>query len=411
MTTPASTIDARTHEYFTYKVGGSNVSNPFTYGHSRSLRPASGNSPLRPDGTRAPRAWSNVWANYVAPVATLEINTSRGTFQGGSVPPFSKTLGTILDEWGMNWCASPSASGFPATPRSQARTQLLNKLADGKAQWGQTLGEAKKTIEGIADASRLMLGAVDKLAKYYRMEKRAVANALMGRKVVSPNYKGDLARAVKEIPSSWLAVQFGLKPLLRDIDDSAKALDYLLQEKTPARMTIRAGGTDRRSVTKSVGGTWSTSLKWALAVESSCHLSCTYEVPVSYARSLQQVGLGNPYSVAHELMPWSWALDYVTDTGSWINSLFARDGTSFVEGSESLIMRVVDDRAAFSLHDTRDATIKRATYPGVMAVRIGRFSRSVLTSTPLPWFPTFRNRLGLNQMANLTSALSQLVRK
>lgn len=411
MTTPAVTTDVATRNVYQVNEYGGSTSVMFTHGQTRQLRPASGTSPLRKDMSRAPRAWSHVWAQYVAPPARTKFRIPGWGVAEGVIPPFSLTYGTLLDAWGADWCGSPGATGFPSTPRSQARTRLLNKLADGKANWGQTLGEARKTVEGIADASNMMLGAVNKLAKYYRMEKKAVADALMGRRVVSPNYSGDLARAVKEIPSAWLSLQFGLKPLLRDIDDSAKALDYLLQEKTPATMTLRAGGTDVRRVDATTQGLYSTRLRWALDIEARAHLSCTYLVPVSYTRSLQQVGLGNPYSVAYELMPWSWALDYVTDTGSWLNSLFARDGTSFVEGSESLLMRVVNDVVFYKPEMAYGVTLETWAHRGYLPFRAGRFSREVLTDTPLPWFPTFRNRLGLTQMANLTSALSQLCRK
>lgn len=332
----------------------------------------------------------------------------------GTVPHHSSDTSQLLVRLGMGWCnAGETAGTFPATPRSQARTKLLNKLSDGKANWGQTMGEAKRTVDGIRSAADMMLTAVNKVAKTYRMEKRAVVNVLKGRKPgVTPDYAGGLASAIKEIPSAWLAHNFGLQPLLRDINDSAKALDYLLQEKTPTVMTLRAGGSDRRRAIAELSVYLGSAIPVVdCEVESSAHLSCTYDVPVSYARSLQQVGLGNPFAVAHELTPWSWAADYVSDTGDWLNSLFAREGTSFKEGSESLIMKVVNDGALIRYKAASGGRIERSTFPDAMRFSAGRFQRTVLTSTPLPWFPTFRNRLGLHQMSNLLAAMSQLGRK
>jgi len=61
-----------------------------------------------------------------------------------------------------------------------------------------------------------------------------------------------------------------------------------------------------------------------------CHFA--YTINNSSLRRLAQVGLTNPLTVAYDLMPWTWVFDWVLPLGSWINSLDATVGLSWVDG-------------------------------------------------------------------------------
>lgn len=418
MTTPASNVNIQPITPCQVVDPWGGILRVSQYGHlTLRVRPSSGTSPLRTDGTRAPRAWSHRWGHIVIPVSTAKWQVWDSwwgwlNMQSSATQSWSNTAEAWLNTAQAGWVVDGWGQYFPATPRSAARTKLLNKLQDGKANWGQTMGEARQTINGIADVCDQMLRLVERLSRYYRMEKRAVARVLSGKRVTArdvPNYKGDLGKAIREIPSAWLGLQFGLKPLFSDIDESAKALQWLLDEspREPV-MVIRAGHSDVEHRTAKMGAGFSPSWEshTQLRVESNCHLSCTYAIAASRERTYNQLGVSNSFSVMYELLPWSWACDYVTDTGDWLNALFARDGTSFIEGSETLVMKVTSGTEQIHPGSVRLVSPPKA---GTDAV-LGRMERSVLTSSPGPWFPTFRNRIGLNQMANLTAALSQLVR-
>ena len=171
-------------------------------------------------------------------------------------------------------------------------------------------------------------------------------------------------------------------------------------------MTIRAGASD---VNEQVGvyrpgfsPSWESHVR--LRTQADVHLSCTYAIMTSRERTYSQLGVANTFAVMYELCPWSWAVDYVTDTGDWINSMFARDGTRFIEGSETHVMIVTNGET--QIHPGDILFVQSPT--DRTDVVLGRMERYVLSSSPGPWMPTFRNRIGLNQLANLTAALSQL---
>lgn len=386
-------------------------------GINRSIRPTSGNSPLRPDGTRAPKAWANRWGRTEVPFRSFGWRQSNVAYpqREGTVACFTGDTKGHVKSLGGGWTDPTYAGGgiFPPSVISAAHTKLLNKLQDEKVGLGQILGEAKRTVDGIRSLSENMLGFVDDMARYYRMEKRAVGRILAGKKPGRlPNYKGDLAKAVKGIPAAWLTTQFGIKPLLGDVHDSSEALSYyLFEEKKTPRLVVRAGHeeTDEQSVTVT-GSSAAWKGRLTAARQSRCHLSCIYEVPVSSARTLQQLGLGNPFSVAWELTPWSWAVDYATTMGDWINSLFANEGTRFVSGTRSLMMKIggEEESAFWTIQKQNGFEVSPNPSSIGFLFAVGRFHREVLDGPPMPYFPTFRNRLGLNQLANLTAALSQL---
>jgi hypothetical protein len=291
--------------------------------------------------------------------------------------------------------------------RSEARTRLLNKLADGKAEWGQTLGEAKQTVDLLRSLSGGMLDFLESTAKAVKAPKKSVVAALN-------KFRGTglSARQLQGVSSSWLTYKFGIAPLLGDIQTSSEALNWLLfEEGIPPRMIIKTGSARDEPFTGLVSSpnTYTViagySSRLTGTVNQRCHLSCTYEVPVSSTRTLQQLGLGNPLSVGWELAPWSWAVDYVLGVGEWTNALFAREGTKFVEGSETLFMNINSDPSVSFELGSGWQWLKKPTARTV-PFSAGKIQRLVLSSSPGPWFPVFRNRMGLDQMANLCAALA-----
>lgn len=336
------------------------------------------------------------------------IGTQNGSsWVEGTAPIFNRDS-TILTGLGMDWIRNSDPTiGFPLSIRSEARTRLLNKLGDGKAEWGQTLGEAKQTVDMISSLSGGMLDFLDDLAKSVKAPKKAVVGAMN-----KFRRTGLSSRQLQRVSEAWLTYKFGIVPLLGDIETSTEALNWLLfEENIPPRMIIKTGSSREEPFNGLVNGT---NTNVAIAgyrtrvvgsVEQRCHLSCTYEIPVSSTRTLQQLGLGNPLSVAWELAPWSWAVDYVLGVGEWTNALFAREGTRFIEGSETLYMKITSDPSVY--YELGPGwSWRKQPKPTTVNLTAGKIQRIVLTGSPSPWFPVFRNRLGLDQMANLCAALA-----
>lgn len=434
MTTPAESTDVlelspcHIKTFRLYPNGStSNESNTFnsvSAAFHRGIRPASTSSPVRSDGSRAPRAFFHWWGSGFVPVRKQRLSYPASGFRvvrelNGHV--VQTNLNLIAQLAGCPWSSRTNTGSFPLTVDAMARTRFLNKLQDGKTDLGTTLGEAKSTISGISDVAEAMLGFVDTAAKRYRYEKREIIKLLLGiqtrpkKKRRSTNSEKRRIRNEKQILSWWLQVQFNLKPLFSDIQSSGEALSWLLfEENKPARLSVKAGATQEDTVIArlptSYGGSLPT-LDVPFKVSSSQHFSCVYEVDNRATRTISQLGLGNPAAIAWELTAFSWMVDYVLGVGDWLNSMFADTGLRFIEGSRSRIQRGVATGISSWSKPPSNYTLESGWTGVNMQVEFGRFERTVLSGPVYPaLFPLVRSRLGLTQLANTLAVLAQLKR-
>lgn len=387
-------------------------------------RPASGNSPTRPDGTRAPRAWSHSWGFFQALTGefvwkNLNPGAWHGQYNDTAYQASNRWL--LLDRCGAKWIRPGTEFlYFPIGVWNAARTKLANKLTstDPTAKtasdfsFGETLGEARQTIHFVAEGCSQIRNWLASAAAGVHWEVNQLWYFLQRGKHHPSAFKSTKRKWLKRvgaIPGAWLAFQFGLRPLLGDIRASAEALEWLQRQGSSADFTCRAGSQRIDTNTAVMQGyvTPSFKLHELGLVVTRCHYSCTYTVSCAVDRTLAQLGLSNSFSVMWELTPWSWAVDYVLGIGSWLNSTFATQGLSFKEGSESLFMSI--EIADTQVHPDPGCVLERVPR-GRSTLIAGRFERNVLTVHPVPVLPIWKPRIGLDRMANLASALAQSLR-
>lgn len=225
--------------------------------------------------------------------------------------------------------------------------------------------------------------------------------------------------AEKSVLNAWLQYQFALRPLMMDLDAAGASLSYWRFERNlPLRLTVKKGAQRvHRAVYSNsqlnfgprVGSVKQT---YRVAVTSRCHYSGTFEVTPSSDRTLAQLGLANPASVAWELCLFSWMVDYGLKVGDWLKSMTKLDHCKWVEGSVSRLAVVTTLDGSVELQKGPPPSsndVREVKGSGQCALECGRFSRQVLTSTPLPAaFPVPRSSLGITQMANAMAALAGL---
>lgn len=417
MTTPAESIlDPGLAEV----VGFSQRKNSSTVNRSVSVqcvapivktRPQSSTSPFRSNGTRAPTNWSHVWsASTLVPGSfQAEQKSATGWRAWGDMSPQVNTR-TLLES-SLSWYRDKR---FPIGVDQAARTQFLNKLSGRRADLGAALGELRQTARGITDASQDIVRGIDYLARKYRKTKRAIANEIrrFGKGPIKRPSQDFSTQGLERLRSEWLRQQFGVKPLIGSIDDAGQALsDAIFENGREMNLTVRAGASNKSEYVASFTGNSSVAGKFFFPfVETTqCHYSAVYRIPISADRTLQELGLGNPASVAWELTQLSWMVDYLLGVGDWLDSLTADWGAHFVEGSVSRIQRASLASPVLPVELRSDYTW--ITKPRCTAFHVsGRFERSVLATRVLPAvMPSMRNQLGLSQMANSLSVLSQIM--
>lgn len=404
---------------------------PLSTSYYRSLvtrvRPESSSSPIRSDGSRAPKAWEHRWSSIVFGHGQL---TVKGPYLGG-------TYEFVFDDWfgngpvyqqlitqvGLTWVNGNDVSTFPQSAENAARTKVLNKALAGQADLGVTLGELSKTVGFLGDLCRGIEDVFRKAAdKPYLLDGHRrhsgsrkqklgrVRDILYNLRQPSRKQRESAAaykrrlRAERQVVDDWMSYQFAVKPLVADLEKAAGATAWWLWERNnPLRLTVKAGGESRdeghaEQVFTFSAGHAAVARVLTVAV-AQCHFSLTYDVEPGIDRTLQQLGLTNPLSVAHELIRASWLIDYAVGVGDWIKSMTKLDGMNFVEGSRSRIVRLTGRDAAVQFRPSGNST--SASGKATCALNIGRFSRTVLTSTPLPgWSPSVKKAIGLTQIAN-----------
>jgi len=224
--------------------------------------------------------------------------------------------------------------------------------------------------------------------------------------------------ALKWASNAWLSFSFGVKPLMNDVSDMATSIqDYMDRKDHRTRLTGKAnkkwmsqgftGGITgmRASPMKCYTEKYHTlSYKYIGAFDIAVESANNYGI----AKHLH-FGFESLPSVAWELLPYSWAVDYFSTVGAFLDD-------TFVIPDGSLKYLVLDrkytmDANIYHTHGpkTSGATLSEVVRPG--KVSYWHFSRTSLSSLPYVGlrFKTM-DRVGknaLNKVLNLGAVLIQ----
>lgn len=226
----------------------------------------------------------------------------------------------------------------------------------------------------------------------------------------------------KRWASEWLEYTYGWKPLLSDIYDAAKEL----QRKNEALMTFNASAKEKKPLSTSrdlgypdfsgVGGSGYAISDGPHVISNVsgnlvaiCKVSVTLSPPTSTTNAARWTSL-NPLSIAWELMPYSFVIDWFVDVGS-----FLRDAeTALLFGPRFLSGYVSTTR----IRDTHEVVQYNARgishyFSGVVVadcqsnVKAVTFNRSLLGSYPLPRLPQVNTDLSWRRLTSAAALLAQ----
>lgn len=204
--------------------------------------------------------------------------------------------------------------------RGRLITECLLNLKDQKVNMGENLATAKQTF-GL-------------FAKHGSTLFRSLLAARRG------NWKdafGHLGLAKKSYPvglglsQRYLEYIYGVKPLMDDIYGAYQLLNEQLKPAllVYARRVLREEG--KRTVT---GDNLSRDYKctWNDVARRRDKIQLVGRVQSGLARDVARAGLSNPSSLAWDLLPWSFVIDWATPIGSVLAAADATRGLDFVGG-------------------------------------------------------------------------------
>jgi hypothetical protein len=182
-------------------------------------------------------------------------------------------------------------------------------------QGGVFLGELGQTLRLIRNPAKGLRGAADEFLAIARRIRKGGLSGALARSRVSAN-----------LADAWLEVQFGWKPLLRDVDDACKALAIINTGQSLSTGRISAKATTERESYRNTStfgysiAAWQTQL---YEIESSSTiyrgaLRVDALNPKGQEARLVGFDLSSFLPTAWELIPYSFLIDYFTNIGEII---------------------------------------------------------------------------------------------
>lgn len=291
---------------------------------------------------------------------------------------------------------SPPLASFPGVSEgvrenmwNQTKTECLNRLLNEKAAIGAALGEAHQVINMFSDLVR-------DGARYLNAFKRGNLRAIMKR--------NGGKKLPKSVSDAWLQYSYGWAPLAGDI---AAAQANVHRELAKGLAISAKRGTEPYTegyVRRGLPGDYDETVELSHSV--ICELGAVLDSPaIAY---LNTFGLINPLSIAWELVPWSFAVDWFIPVGKTLEAVTATVGLIFNGG------RITEHRK-YSLN-RRYIGGRRTAWR--VCENVGNyqeegfgFSRTALTAFPHPAFYADLTPFSTKRALNAAALVTQLASK
>lgn len=364
-------------------------------------------------GVDTPDYWIKMSRRQKLPMNPYWVNRK---FSEGSDYNWSRVSWPFLDE-GQETCATIADTFWPSSQSDQvtdeatfkARTRLSNKVSDHDFNVGVVFGERKKTAALIETTA----ARIYKSARALKKGNLGEAYALWGLDSrMSPNPKKwkELIDTPpdKRLANHWLEYWFGWVPLLRDVESAASLLASHVTGDFYHEIARSSGKATRTWIVKRNPRDIAGNTPVMERHEQSCRIK--YDVYYrldSYARAaLGQTGITNPSTVAWELMPYSFVVDWFVPVNKYLEGLMAFDGFELRSGSVSRLW----EGKAWKFFD-RDVLYPSGTtllVRGTSFFHEVDYRRSTMPTWPSSVLPSFRDPLDKGPLWKVATSMALL---
>lgn len=214
----------------------------------------------------------------------------------------------------------------PYTQYNDAILKALEKLKDQDVNLANAIGEAGKTADSILDTAKRLAYAARQLKKG---NLRGLCNTLS---IDTRGVRNTKPPTGSGITSQWLQYQYGWKPLLGDIHGAVSSFHSKYSSPKKWRTSVRASSFDRSfDVISDNSGQFDYRESCRRSSKAVCGI--TVELKDNYdILKLSQLGVINPFSVAWELVPFSFMIDWFVPIGGTLNVLDVSAPYKFLGG-------------------------------------------------------------------------------
>lgn len=218
-------------------------------------------------------------------------------------------FGNIRRMGSKNLTGMPVFDDQPYPEFGETTPKLLQKWRESRFELGVTIGEGR-------EAAQLMADRLTGLAKAARsLRNKDLGGALRHlAKVPKTSRRGaQLSIGANELSKAWLELQYGWKPLINDIGALAEMIKL-----HPKENRIRARSSNRGGATL-----YSPSNLGNVQVFKNDRRLQQIVVVTSQPTLMERFGLTDPRSIAWELTPFSFVVDWFTPIGDYLKSIHA----------------------------------------------------------------------------------------
>lgn len=272
----------------------------------------------------------------------------------------SVQAGKITYHGPASYCFQSYEPTAPKSPDSaniaaRATNSVLSSLKDQKAHLPLIIAESRKTCDMFIDVAHTLAKVINTVRK----GPRAIAYGLQ-------KYR-DPREVLDTLTAAQLLKEYGVKPLLMDLDASIRSLAELSYRPVFVTATGRGQDTCTTVFPPRSGGD-------ARQRSASYLQSYSYKIWVEamvdpgYQHSAASFGLVNPLEVAWELTPYSFVVDWFLPIGDAFSSLDATYGLSFSRGYSTSKTVNVYQRGSYKQTVTQYSREKLETFPSFTAI-------------------------------------------
>lgn len=290
----------------------------------------------------------------------------------------------------------------PTTNNTNTDAQLKHPASTRDYCYNSALDRLNEKVRGKLDLSVSFaeLGSTKRMLAVTEGLNDFIAN-------VGRNKLGIVRRASRALSNRYLEWRYGWQPLLSDIYDAAnESVNYIVNEISHVKgtATIQYPESSVQKLIIETGG----------LIDIPCKQTgkCSVAVNLSFktgGHDLDRWTSLNPVSIAWEILPYSFVVDWMYDVGGFLRametSLLYKN--SFVGG---FVSEVDVSELSYVYSGRRDVPGGYLTYDRLdgYSKRLD-FQRTILSSYPLPRLPTWNAKLGSAQLLTSAALLRQLI--
>jgi hypothetical protein len=327
--------------------------------------------------------------NYKTPLRQ-SYTAERNTYISGTSTTMSNdgVVSTLTEDSGDT---GQGTMIYPADDTFQAYNEALSRLNE----------QVRSTLDlsvDIASAGQVRK-AVNQIFDIVHYVRKFPSHALR------TMYK-DYLNHPKRIGSAWLEFQYGWRPLAQSAYDT---LNNMLGGRV--NMThVRARAQVNRSQTRKsvyMGATTTDKTDYSTRVE----LKILLDLKTNALNEISNYSSLNPASLAWELTPFSFVVDWVFDVGGYIRNLETAvlNENRFLGGYTTIVSRVSNHRTTIGGQSSGPNQFTAFNLSG-NATKTDK-TRTIMTSYPFPRLPRFKMDLGSGRLLNAAALLSQFLGK